>query len=246
MKKKVALFDVDGTIFRGSLLIEHFKKMITAKYLPMQLWESKVKDKYLLWNHRETKNAYEDYMTSVALSYIEGLYEAKCSYYTIEKLASEVVEEKWKECYRYTIDRIMWHKQNNYDVILVSGSPDFLVSKFAKKLNCKYYATEYIFEENLFSGKTNAMWNNAAKQEKVRKIMKEYDFKDSYAYGDTISDIPMLKAVEYPIMINPNQELLSEKDSFKNLSIIVERKNMIYNIKNYTKEELKCSNTVKN
>ncbi|WP_349018004.1 hypothetical protein [Sneathia sanguinegens] len=42
MKNIAAFFDVDGTIFRNSLLIEHFKLLIKSGNLSMDAWTSSV------------------------------------------------------------------------------------------------------------------------------------------------------------------------------------------------------------
>lgn len=243
---KAALFDVDGTIFRGSLLIEHFKKMLKHNHFSREIWENEVKKKYELWNHRASENGYEEYILSLSLNYIEELKNSKCSYETIDKLAKEVIDEKWQEVYRFTANKIIEHKEKGDKVILISGSPDFLVEKFAQKLGVDYFATKYLFKNNLFSGDTIAMWHSEAKKMKVNELKQIYDLKNSYAYGDTASDLPMLKAVGYPTMMNPSESLLEKQDELENLSIIVERKNMIYNIKEYMKEDIKCLNMDKN
>lgn len=38
-----AFFDIDGTIYRNSLLIEHFKKLIKYELLNIQMYEDRVK-----------------------------------------------------------------------------------------------------------------------------------------------------------------------------------------------------------
>jgi len=54
----------------------------------------------------------------------------------------------------------------------------------------------------------------------------------SYAYGDTKGDLSMLRRMGNPVAINPNKELLLmiKEDEYlsKRISIIVERKNVIY------------------
>lgn len=38
-----AFFDIDGTIFRNSLMIEHFQKLITYEVIDPEIWYTKVK-----------------------------------------------------------------------------------------------------------------------------------------------------------------------------------------------------------
>jgi len=53
---------------------------------------------------------------------------------------------------------------------------------------------------------------------------------NSYGVGDTESDASFLKMVENPIAFNPNQNLkeIAEKNNWK---IVVEKKDVIYDIK---------------
>ena len=55
---KAAFFDIDGTIYRDSLLTEHFKKLIKYELLDVREYETKVKDYFTKWDER-TGN-YED------------------------------------------------------------------------------------------------------------------------------------------------------------------------------------------
>ena len=64
--------------------------------------------------------------------------------------------------------------------------------------------------------------------------MYDIDLGNSYAYGDTHGDITMLNYVGYPTAINPTKELLlniqQDKDLLARIRVIVERKDVIYNI----------------
>ena len=48
-RSTAAFFDIDGTIYRNSLLIEHFKMMVKYEYINMMTWEGKVKEKFIKW-----------------------------------------------------------------------------------------------------------------------------------------------------------------------------------------------------
>ena len=47
MKTIAAFFDIDGTIHRNSLLIEHFKKMIKYEIIPKELYSGELENSYL-------------------------------------------------------------------------------------------------------------------------------------------------------------------------------------------------------
>ena len=52
MKNTAAFFDIDGTIFRNSLMIEHFIKLINFEVIDPEIWYTKVKKVYDEWEKR--------------------------------------------------------------------------------------------------------------------------------------------------------------------------------------------------
>ncbi len=47
-----AFFDIDGTLYRDSLMIEHFKKLLKYELLDETIWHTQLKEKYLNWQKR--------------------------------------------------------------------------------------------------------------------------------------------------------------------------------------------------
>ncbi len=86
----------------------------------------------------------------------------------IEFIASQVINVNGDMVYKYSRDRIKWHKDRGHKVFFISGSPDFLVSKMAEKYGG---ATEYrggtaylVDANNNFTGEIVKMWNSENKQ----------------------------------------------------------------------------------
>jgi HAD superfamily hydrolase (TIGR01490 family) len=157
----------------------------------------------------------------------------------IEFIASQVINVSGDMVYKYSRDQIEWHKKQGHKVFFISGSPDFLVSKMAEKYGvteCK--GTAYLVdEENNFTGEIIKMWNSENKQKTLDEFLKRYDvdLENSYAYGDTVGDLSMLKMVGNPIAINPNREFLlsirEDNNLFRNTVVIIERKDVIYKLR---------------
>ena len=128
-KNIAAFFDIDGTIYRDSLLIEHFKMLLKYEYINMMSWESKVKEKFLKWENRT--GDYDDYLDELVRTYMEALKNFNKD--EMDFVAKRVMELKGDKVYRYTRDRLKYHKGKGHKVIIISGSPDFLVGKLAEK-----------------------------------------------------------------------------------------------------------------
>lgn len=231
MSNVVAFFDIDGTIYRNSLLIDHFKKLIKYEILPKEAFTKEVEDAFYKWDNRQ--GDYETYLLEISRLYkesLKGMDEKE-----VEFAADRLLDLKSARVYTYTRDRINWHLKRGHLVIFISGSPDFLVSKMAKK----YGATDskgsiYPVENGKYTGEVIAMWDHLSKSKEMDRFVEKYniDLSKSYAYGDTNGDLFMLERVGNPIAINPSKELIEKLKRNKNidekLKIVVERKDTVY------------------
>lgn len=235
MKNIGAFFDIDGTLFRNSLMIQHFKKLIRYEIIDPSIWYNKVKPVYEEWEKRF--GDFEHYLETLAEVYIEELKGVNKPY--IEFIASQVINVSGDMVYRYSRDQIEWHKKKGHKVFFISGSPDFLVSKMAEKYGAtECRGTAYLVDEsNNFTGEIIRMWDSENKQRTLDEFVKKYnvDLKNSYAYGDTVGDLSMLKMVGNPVAINPNRKFLlklREDNILRGKTIIiVERKDVIYKLR---------------
>lgn len=234
MKQIVAFFDIDGTIFRNSLMIEHFQKLVTFEVIDPAIWYTKVKKVYIDWESRF--GDFDQYLETLADVYLEELKGVNKDY--VDFIAKHVIEVNGDMVYKFSREQIKWHLEQNHKVFFISGSPDFLVSKMAEKYGVtEYRGTLYKTDENNnFTGEIVKMWDSESKQRVLDEFIKKYnvDLEKSYAYGDTTGDLSMLRMVGNPVAINPNNLLLQsiKNDSYlcKKTNIIVERKDVIYQL----------------
>ena len=99
--KKVAIFDVDGTIFRSSLLIEVVDVLIEEGLFPPEA-RKRYDDEYKRWLDR--KGDYQDYIGMVVGTFIEYL---KGVHYADFMHAAEIVLHRHQDrVYRYTRDLV--------------------------------------------------------------------------------------------------------------------------------------------
>ena len=228
-----AFFDIDGTIYRNSLLTEHFKKMIKYELIDPLAYEEKVKETFKLWNER--KGDYDKYLLSLTESYVNamiGISEKDNDF-----VSDQVLNLSGNRVYRYTRERIKWHKEQGHKVIFISGSPDFLVKRMANKCGADdYQGSIYHTKDGRFSGEISPMWDSRNKIKSLNRFCEKYnlDLKKSYAYGDTSGDYSMLKSVGNPIAINPSKEFLEKlrenQEISKKVQVIIERKDVIYKV----------------
>ena len=102
-------------------------------------------------------------------------------------------------------------KRAGHRVVLISGSPDFLVQRVAKMFDADdVIANRLEIRDGLATGRL--LRPIVAGPEKARIIKahaKEhgYDLDDCAAYSDSMSDVPMLSVVGRPAVVNPDFRL---------------------------------------
>ena len=68
-------------------------------------------------------------------------------------------------------------------------------------------------EDGVFTGRPTGLFiYGADKARAIRRLAAQegIDLSESYAYSDSASDLPMLRAVGHPVAVNPDRELLAE------------------------------------
>lgn len=229
-----AFFDIDGTFYRDSLLVEHFKKLVKHEIIDPIVWHSNVKSQFQNWDQRQ--GSYDMYLLDVVTEYQKHLIGV--NYEDIDFIAREIIKSKSDRVYKFTKEKIREHLKLGHKVIFISGSPDFLVSKMANKYKATdYRGSIYHMDENkCFNGKITPMWDSESKKKAIKELSEIYevDLSKSFAYGDTSGDFTMLNSAGNPVTINPTKELLTkimESDDVKEkIKIIVERKDVTYKL----------------
>lgn len=234
MRPVGAFFDIDGTLYRDSLMVEHFKKLVKYEVIDPVVWHRNVKKTYAEWKKRRAE--YDDYLIELSQIYIRSLTGLNKS--SLEFIADQVIKLKGEEVYSYSRQRIEYHLQAGHKIFFISGSPDFLV----EKMSDKYAATEFrgtryeTDRQGNFTGTIIPMWDAENKNNAILDFVKrhEIDIDTSYAYGDTNGDYSMFELVGHPVAINPTRELIRniQRDPImmNKIDIIIERKDVIFRV----------------
>lgn len=227
MSKPFAVFDIDGTLFRSSLVIEFVRSAIDIGLFPESA-RNDYTDTYNSWKHRTHENAYEEYIDSVVKTYLDNV--AGKTTEEVRDLSKTVVENAHRKTYVFTRDLIKALNKTHY-TIAISGSSIEVLEPFAKHYGFDlYHGSELEVIDGKYTGK-DFLLGHHKKDETLKSIIEKYDleFTGSVAVGDTGPDIPMLELAHNPIAFNPSRELYdyARKADWK---IVVERKNMIYQL----------------
>ena len=224
--KKVAIFDIDGTIFRSSLLIELTEALIEEKIFPEKARAIYTRA-YKNWSNRQ--DSYEKYINSVEVAFEKYISGVKHDVFI--KIAKHVVERNQERVYRYTRDLVRDLKKKNYYLLAISDSPKEIVQGFCEKLGFDkvYGRVHEVDKNNRFTDKILFLDLISDKAKILKRALKKENLTlaDSIGVGDSESDIPFLKLVVRPICFNPNGKLYS-KAKRAGWPVVVERKDVVY------------------
>ncbi len=229
-KRKVAIFDIDGTIFRSSFLIE-----LTEAFVRRGIFKPSVAKMY----EREKQNwldrggDYEVYIRAVIVAFEKHIKGVKYSDFLAA--AKEVLDVEKGRVYRYTRDLVRELKKKKYFVLAISQSPREIVRDFAASLGFdKVYGMFYELDQKTkkrFTGNILHLDLIFNKGEILKRAveLENLTLKGSVGVGDTASDISFLRLVERPICFNPNAKLYRHGKR-AGWEIVVERKDVIYRL----------------
>lgn len=225
---KVAVFDVDGTIFRSSLLVEVVEACIAKGIFPKEARDAYT-DEYEAWVNR--KGDYHAYIMAVVESFmhhIKGVF-----YGDFAELARETVARNQERTYKYTRDLVKQLKKDGYFLLAISHSPKTILDMFCPELGFdKVYGMIYeIGPSDKFTGAVadSAFILNKAAVLKRAVEKSGLSLDGSIGVGDTESDISFLELVDNPICFNPNSGLYTIAKTRK-WKVVVERKDVVYEI----------------
>ncbi len=129
----------------------------------------------------------------------------------VERLVRDVIVDVIDPyVYQEALDLIAEHRRNARLVFIVSSSPEEVVRPLARHFGISgVIATRARIEDGRYTGELEFYCAGEAKAQAIRDLAARagIDLSGSYAYSDSISDLPMLEAVGHPVAVNPDRDL---------------------------------------
>ncbi len=227
--QKVAFFDIDGTVFRSSLLIELVEQLIHEDIFPKEAGEV-FERSHRKWLNRE--GSYDEYIGDVITAFLTNIKGVH--YGDFADVGRRVVAAQSKKVYRYTRDLLDELKRDGYFLIAISQSPKTILDDFCEQYGFdKVYGRVYeIGPQDRFTGSVSEEHLIKNKANIVKRVFDKHPElarEGSIAVGDTEGDIPLLEVVSRAICFNPNQALLQHAKRV-GWEVVVERKDVIYKL----------------
>lgn len=208
-KKTVIVSDVDGTLVKGSLVLDHACWLHDEKIFDLgdtaDNWKS------------EPKN--EENITALAEAYRHAIRGMSIEDIHAKDFVSDLIEKK---PFYSSLDFLHESRKNGIEVLLVSGSPSFLLTPFARTFKFKSKGTLYKRDaDGLFTGEVVPMFNATAKRKHV-KTLKHLDNSRVVAFGDTSSDIPLFEKADYTVLVAPTAQTIAAVEKVKKIDHILD------------------------
>ncbi len=226
MKKKLAIFDIDGTIFRKNLHFELIDELVYMEKFS-QAVRKELTEVYRHW--LENEGTYEAYRKKLVKLYEENI--KGCKEEDVIYASKKVANFNAKRIYIFA-KQLMKRLRKDHVMLIISGSPIEIVKEYAKIFRFDaYYGSVYeATKGGVYTGK-EVFTPVKDKGSVVKQFAAQggLSLKGSFGVGDTESDAKFLELVDEPIAFNPNINLrkIAEKNGWK---IVVEKKDVIYEI----------------
>lgn len=222
LKRKIALFDVDDTLYKGGIIFDLMESEIKNNLLEKKYAEN-VNKNFSLYKKGELD--YEEVAKSAVEIWAEGLKGQ--SYVQVLKNAKEFIVNDLYNFYSFTKPLLALFK-NTHDRIIVTNEPQFVAELISNLFDFTgYNSTEFEVKDGKIIGKVSHYNSTQSdKRKSIQEIFTNYSRNDSFAFGDSIGDVGMFEEVSYPICVNANQKLqeLAKKNGWKlaNSSNVIE------------------------
>lgn len=225
--QKLAVFDIDGTLFRWQLYHELVFELKTLGYFDSA--EALSLDSALTsWQSKTI--SWKEYEQNVVDTIERNIAEITPS--ALESAARVVVKRSGHKIYGYTAKLLRDLQADGYYTLALSGSQQEIAEQFARRYgfdDC--IGTEFERVDGHYTG-NKSRFVPGNKAELIRDYLANHHdltLDDSVAVGDSGGDISMLELVATPIAFNPSEELLdiAMTNAWR---IVIERKNIAYTL----------------
>jgi len=201
----LAVFDVDGTLVETNV-VEYFLWM-RLRAQPVEEWPAfmaRMLRESPRWLRLERRSRAE-FQRSFYREY-DGL-----DYAVMKGLGREALDAvTLRRIYPEGIRRIREHKRAGHRVLLLTGALDVVVEPLAELLEVEVDCAHLLVKDGRLTGD---LQSPPPAGEARGALLEEYATRngivlaESFAYADSLSDLPMLELVGTPVAVNPDARL---------------------------------------
>lgn len=202
-----AFFDVDNTIMRGASAFHFAVGLARHRYFhPTQIWRFGVKQAAFVIRGKESARHMAS-ATTAALEFVAGRPVAE-----LLSISDEVFDEVLAaKILPGPLALAQAHIAAGEQVWLVTATPVELAELIARRLGLTGgLGTVAEVVDGRYTGRlVGPALHGPAKAEAVRQlaVTEGIDLDRSWAYSDSVNDLPLLREVGHPVAVNPDGRL---------------------------------------
>ncbi|HXR31127.1 MAG TPA: HAD-IB family hydrolase [Solirubrobacterales bacterium] len=206
MSRAAAFFDLDKTLMAGSSGMQ-FARIAAKRHIVTRRQLASWAVEHLRYRLHGTTDARTEEVLRVARELIAGVPET-----TVDRMGPEVMAAILPRVYPQMLDEVYTHQDAGRATFIVSAAGNGVVESLAHVLGMDGgIGTRYeVDAEGHFTGRFDGPFvYGPGKVEAMQEFAADHgiDLASSYAYSDSISDLPMLRAVGNPVVVNPDPPL---------------------------------------
>jgi HAD superfamily hydrolase (TIGR01490 family) len=206
LSRAAAFFDLDKTLMAGSSGMQ-FARIAARQGIVSRGLLARWGVEHLRYRLRGTTDARTAEVLKVARNLIAGVPER-----TIERMGPEVMAAILPRVFPQMLDEVYAHQDAGRPTFIVSAAGNGVVETLAAVLGMGGgIGTRYeVDAAGAFTGRLDGPFvYGEGKVEAMRAFASRHDIDlaASYAYSDSLSDLPMLRAVGNPVAVNPDPPL---------------------------------------
>jgi HAD superfamily hydrolase (TIGR01490 family) len=204
---EAAFFDLDKTVIAKASMVAFgrplYREGLLSRWLLLRALYGQ-----LVYLYLGADDARLARMRNGALALTRGWHQD-----TVRRIVRETLEEVVDPIvFEEALELIRQHREAGRLVLIVSASPEEIVRPLAAYLGADdAIATRArLDDEGRYSGELDRYCYGPAKVTAITEVAAErgIDLARSYAYSDSVTDVPMLEAVGHPVAVNPDRALL--------------------------------------
>jgi HAD superfamily hydrolase (TIGR01490 family) len=206
MSRAAAFFDLDKTLMAGSSGMQFAR--VAARGGVIGRWQLATWGvEHLRYRVRGTTDERTSEVLKVARELIAGVPSK-----TIERMGPEVMAAILPRVYPQMLEEVHAHQDAGRATFIVSAAGNDVVETLASVLGMEGgIGTRYeIDADGKFTGRLDGPFvYGPGKVTAMEEFATRHDIDlaESYAYSDSLSDLPMLRAVGNPVAVNPDPPL---------------------------------------
>ena len=206
MSRAAAFFDLDKTLMAGSSGMQ-FARVATQHGIVGRRQLASWAVEHLRYRLRGTTDERTTEVLKVARELISGVPAR-----ALERMNPEVMAAILPRVYPQMLDEVYAHQDAGRATFIVSAAGNGVVEPLAEVLGMDGgIGTSYeIDAEGAFTGRLDGPFVYGPGKVEAMEVFAAahgIDLAESYAYSDSLSDLPMLRAVGHPVAVNPDPAL---------------------------------------